>query len=463
MARYIKMRIFYTWLALIMLPAISPGVSASQHNEARPKTVASHQASLAKAPDVLISFDNDGGTKYAIVVEKDTQQLLVYSYDDFFKEMYRFKCSTGEVAGEKSRSGDKKTPEGVYFFTNQHKKRDLSPTYGTTAFPIDYPNFFDRIEDRKGYSIWLHGTDKPIKPRDSNGCIVLANNDIDRLAKYIDLNRTPIIIVDKLSFASEDSDNRIKDSILKLISQWKDALENGTYHEYLNSYSHEYVPDISWWSDWAVIKKGFQASHLELSVELKNNSIFRHNGIYMILFDQIVSSSGINLSVGRKKLYISDPYISDMEGQFRIVGEEYQVVSKRRNSSKQKHPLVTASRDLKSTLEGKDEIEDLIDGWLKAWSAKDIRRYGKYYANNFRSQGMNLRSWLKYKKRLNRKYKFINVSKDNLVIKKGKKRAEAFFVQNYKSNVLEAVGMKRLILIREKGLWKIYRETWKKL
>ena len=461
MARYIKMRIFYTWLALIMLPAISPGVSASQHKEARLKAVASYQlsrASQAKAPDVFISFDNDSGTKYAMVVEKHTQQLLVYSYDNPFKEMYRFKCSTGEVAGGKSCAGDKKTPEGVYFFTNEYKKRDLSPTYGTMAFPIDYPNFFDRIEGRKGYSIWLHGTDKPIKPRDSNGCIVLANNDIDRLAKYIDLNRTPIIIVDKLSFVSADDNNGIKDSILKLISQWKDALENGTYHEYLNSYSDEYVPDILWWSDWAGIKKSFQASHLELSVELKRNSIFRHNGIYMILFDQIVNSSGINLLVGRKKLYISD-----REGQFRIVGEEYQAVSKRHNSSKQKHPLVAASCDLKSTLEGKYEIEDLIDGWLKAWSDRDIRRYGKYYANNFRSQGMNLRSWLKHKKRLNRKYNFINVSKNKLVIKKGKKRAEASFVQTYESNVFKAVGIKRLILIREKGLWKIYRETWKKL
>jgi hypothetical protein len=178
----------------------------------------------------------------------------------------------------------------------------------------------------------------------------------------------------------------------------------------------------------------------------------------MILFDQIVSSSGINLLVGRKKLYISN-----MEGQFRIVGEEYQAVSKRHNNSKQKHPLVTASCNLKSTLEGKDEIEDLIDGWLKAWSDRDIRRYGKYYANNFRSQGMNLRSWLKYKKRLNRKYNFINVSKNKLVIKKGNKRAEASFMQFYESSGFKAVGIKRLILIREKGLWKIYRETWKKL
>ena len=461
MINHIKSRIFLIWLGLFALLVISPAALASQSKNAGAKylpATAKIQTNQARIPDVFLLFDPEKDAEYGIVVEKNTQQLFLYAYDGTFNERLRLNCSTGEVAGDKSRSGDRKTPEGTYFFTGEFKKRDLSPIYGTRAFPIDYPNFLDRIEGRKGYSIWLHGSDKPIKPRDSNGCVVLANSDIDRLAKYIDLNRTPIIIVDRLSFVSADFNKKIKDSILKLISQWEDALENGTYHEYLNSYSYEYVPDISWWSDWAVMKKSFQASQLELSVELKRNSIFRHNGIYMVLFDQVVSSSGRNLLVGRKKLYISD-----RQGQFKIVGEEYQTISKRNKSSKQKHPLVTASCNLKSRLEGKDEIEDLIDGWLKAWSDRDITSYGKYYAGNFRSQGMNRRSWLKYKKRLNRKYNFINVSKDKLIIKKGKNRAEASFEQTYESNVFKAVGIKRLILIREKGLWKIYRETWKKL
>ena len=452
-----KSRIFLIWLGLFVLLVINLAAIASQNKNAGSKylpVLAKIQTNQARIPEVFLSFD----AEYGIVVEKNTQQLFLYAYDGTFNERLRFNCSTGEVAGSKSCSGDKKTPEGTYFFTEKFKKKDLSPIYGTRAFPIDYPNLLDRIEGRNGYSIWLHGTDKPIKPMDSNGCIVLANNDIDRLEKYIDLNKTPIVIVDKLSFVPVDYNKKIKDSIFKLISQWEDALEKGTYHEYLNSYSYEYVPDISWWSDWIGIKKSFQTSNLKLSVELKRSSIFRHNGIYMVLFDRFVSCSGINLLVGHKKLYVSDK-----EGQFKIVGEEYQSVSKSHSSLKQKHPLVAASCDLKKRLEGKNEIENLIDGWLKAWSDRDITRYGKFYANNFRSQNMNLRSWLKYKEQLNRKYNFINVSKDKLIIKESGKRVEISFLQTYKSNTFKAVGIKRLILIREKGLWKIYRETWKKL
>jgi hypothetical protein len=106
MARYIKIQIFYIWLVLIMLPLISSGVSASQRKEAGPKAVSSHQPSQARVPDVLISFDNDSAAKYAMVVEKGAQQLLVYCYGDSFEEMYRFKCSTGEAAGRKFRPGD---------------------------------------------------------------------------------------------------------------------------------------------------------------------------------------------------------------------------------------------------------------------------------------------------------------------------------------------------------------------
>jgi len=452
MARYIKMRIFYIWLAVIMLPLISSGVSASL------KAVASHEPSMVKVPDVLISFDNDGSTKYAMVVEKDTQQLLVYSYDDYddsFKKMYSFKCSTGEAAGRKFRSGDKKTPEGLYFFTNKYKKRDLSPTYGTMAFPIDYPNFFDCVEGRVGHSIWLHGTNQSIKARDSNGCIVLANQDIDRLAKYIVLHKTPIVIVDKLSYASFDDKSKIKSSIFNLLKQWNHALENGTYHEYLECYAPEYLPDISWWTEWNKVKKIYSASNLDLSVEIKGRSILRHNGIYVILFDQFVRSSGKELYAGSKKLYLAN-----MGNSFSIVGEESHGAQTNQQNS---NPLISAGLNLKRLLGDKHEITNLVDEWLKTWSAKDIRQYGSYYSSDFRSQGMNLKAWLNYKDRLNSKYDFIRVSRDNLIIKKLGNKTTVSFVQTYMSSAFKAKGIKKLILVQEKDGWKIFRETWQKL
>ncbi|PQP34389.1 hypothetical protein C6A37_08050, partial [Desulfobacteraceae bacterium SEEP-SAG9] len=77
--------------------------------------------------------------------------------------------------------------------------------------------------------------------------------------------------------------------------------------------------------------------------------------------------------------------------------------------------------------------------------------------------GADLKTWLKYKDHLNRKYDFIQVSKKNLVIKRNKNRSTVYFVQTYASNQYKAVGMKRLVLKREGTQWKIYRESWKKM
>jgi hypothetical protein len=121
--------------------------------------------------------------------------------------------------------------------------------------------------------------------------------------------------------------------------------------------------------------------------------------------------------------------------------------------------LIAKLRDLKNQYDDKRNIKDLINTWLKAWSAKDIKQYGNCYAKNFISQGGgNLQSWLKYKSRLNKKYDFIRVSIDNPVIKRDRNKIKVFFAQTYVSSGYSSVSLKRLELIREGGLWKIYRE-----
>ena len=109
------------------------------------------------------------------------------------------------------------------------------------------------------------------------------------------------------------------------------------------------------------------------------------------------------------------------------------------------------------------DIHNLIEGWLTAWSSKDINKYGSYYAKDFKSQGgASLKSWLDYKNRLNRKYDYIKVTQRNLVVQNRKGKRIATFIQEYKSNRLKTVGTKKLIFVRENGQWKIYREIWKK-
>src|SRR5258708_25685727 len=89
--------------------------------------------------------------------------------------------SSGKNGGLKVREGDEKTPIGVYHVTESLPRQKLSDFYGSGAFPINYPNEWDRIQGRNGHGIWLHRT-PPVTysrpPRPINGCAVLATSHL---------------------------------------------------------------------------------------------------------------------------------------------------------------------------------------------------------------------------------------------------------------------------------------------
>ena len=103
----------------------------------------------------------------------------------------------------------------------------------------------------------------------------------------------------------------------------------------------------------------------------------------------------------------------------------------------------------------------MLTAWLAAWSSGDIETYGGFYARDFRGNGMGRKSWIRHKRRLSRKYDYIRVTMDDLVLRKGQRRCTVTFTQTYRSSGYSAVGTKRLELKHEGGRWKIYREAWK--
>ncbi len=150
-----------------------------------------------KVPSPLLKWP-EKGSEYAILVDKSQQKVFVYHRDNPYKPHRIYTCSTGENQGPKLRENDRKTPEGVYFFVRAFDKRELLPIYGSRAYALDYPNVIDRREGKNGHGIWFHGLNKPLKPRDTNGCVALENPDIDDLANFIRIDDTPVIVSEKI-------------------------------------------------------------------------------------------------------------------------------------------------------------------------------------------------------------------------------------------------------------------------
>jgi len=433
-------------LALLVLLAIPAGVGASSGTDRQ-----------GLIPDLFVSMPVSEHPSYALVVEKKYQQITLFKYDGQYEVVETMKCSTGKARGDKQVSGDKKTPVGAYFFTEEFSDQELAPLYGTRAFPIDYPNLMDRREGRNGYAIWMHGTNRPLKDRDSNGCIALVNQDIDKLSGFISLQDTPILIAEKIGYkpyAQAQSENA---AIRSFLAGWNKALATGTYHDYLAHYDSQYLPDISWWMQWIRARNPSPPATGVVATRLDYLGIYKHRELYVAMFDQRLSVGDMDTVAGRRKIFIAH-----INGDPRIVGDSFMASDDGKSKQSAGYPLVVAAQTLQSRHSGDEAIASLVDRWLAAWSGKDINAYGDCYSNHFRSKRMNKQKWLAYKDRLNKTYSFIQVTGENIKILRDQDNATVTLFQTYTSNAIKAKGVKTLSLRMEDGKWKIFRETFRK-
>lgn len=111
--------------------------------------------------------------------------------------------SVGNNGLGKWREGDSKTPVGVYFVQKQLTDPMLPDLYGSGALTLDYPSPIDRWQKRTGSGIWLHGSPSSQyarAPTATDGCVVLANDDMLRLIQLGIQPGTPVVIAENLNW-----------------------------------------------------------------------------------------------------------------------------------------------------------------------------------------------------------------------------------------------------------------------
>lgn len=151
--------------------------------------------------------------------------------------------SIGQNGPGKQRSGDRRTPLGVYFVTEELDTSRLHDKYGVTAFPLDYPNEWDRLSDRDGDGIWVHGVlpnAGPRPKRDTDGCIALPNEDLALLAPEFRDNVTPVLVTNSVNWIATVEKDALRAELENRIAQWADSQQTGDLHAYLSLYSDEF-------------------------------------------------------------------------------------------------------------------------------------------------------------------------------------------------------------------------------
>ncbi|GIT25299.1 MAG: L,D-transpeptidase family protein [Gammaproteobacteria bacterium] len=137
-------------------------------------------------------------THYLIYVDLPESRLYVYRHQKGrLIHLHNYYVTIGKNGIGKQIEGDRKTPVGVYRITSFIPDAELPPRYGPGALPIDYPNSIDRMTQRTGYGIWLHGTEPGYVnrgPYASDGCVTLSNHEFEHL-REITGNATDIPVI----------------------------------------------------------------------------------------------------------------------------------------------------------------------------------------------------------------------------------------------------------------------------
>ncbi len=256
-------------------------------------------------PSVLIHSDDDNGRNTILIVDKQRQTAALWTRDSQWRRAGQWPCSTGKKSGRKEIEGDLKTPEGIYFVTRQVSGRYLSETYGTRALPLNYPNWPDRMAGRGGTAIWLHGTNKPLKPQDSNGCIVFSNKSINQLSRWIEPRRTPVILVDTQDWHAQEAAESKARTILPIITRWKRALLGGSYQRLKQWYAPGAAPSMAWWHRWCRLRNKNALARGTYRSLIQNRLAIQYHDQIVVLFDHYLERGQKVFWCGRIKMYLS--------------------------------------------------------------------------------------------------------------------------------------------------------------
>jgi murein L,D-transpeptidase YafK len=262
------------------------------------------------------------GQKHALVVDSRRSRLYVFENADgrpqYVADYY---VTLGKRGIDKARQGDQKTPIGVYHVTANLPRQKLTDFYGAGAYPINYPNEWDKRLGRNGYGIWVHGTPPDTysrPPRASDGCIVLANPDLLSVGRFMQVGMTPVIIAEEIEWADADVLQAERAALAGALERWRSDWESRDTERYLEHYAATFRSDAQDLAAWAVHKRGVNTAKAWIRVGLAQVAMFRYPSeadFVVVTFKQDYRSSNLSNAMHKRQ------YWQKQDGRWRILYE----------------------------------------------------------------------------------------------------------------------------------------------
>jgi len=272
------------------------------------------------APRTVLQLN--ASQKHVLLIDSRRSRLYVFANEDgrarYVADYY---VTLGKNGIDKTREGDQKTPVGVYHVTANLPRSKLTDFYGAGAFPINYPNEWDRRRGRNGHGIWLHGVPSDVysrAPRASDGCIVLANADLQSVAPMLQVGLTPVIIADEIEWSDARSVEAERRSLAAAIEQWRADWQSRDTERYLAHYSKRFSSDKQYYAAWAAHKRGVNAGKRWIEVGVADVAMFRYpreGDFVMVTFEQAYRSDSLKNTMQKRQYWIRE------DGAWKIVYE----------------------------------------------------------------------------------------------------------------------------------------------
>lgn len=279
-----------------------------------------HKPPTDDVPRYLLQMNDS--QRHAIVIDTRKSRLYLYQNDNgrprFVADYY---VTQGKLGADKRSEGDRRTPIGVYHVTSHIPREKLADLYGHGAYPINYPNEWDKRQGKSGSGIWLHGTPSNTysrPPQASDGCVVLSNPDFDTLGKNVQVGLTPVIISNDIEWLSLDDWNREREELQKRIESWRTDWESRDTDRYLTHYSQNFKTQRQDFQRFAEQKRRVNQGKTWIKVKLEKLSVFRNPGadeLVVVTFNQSYASNNLVNSMKKRQYWLRE------NGQWKIVYE----------------------------------------------------------------------------------------------------------------------------------------------
>lgn len=218
-------------------------------------------------------------TRHAIAVDASRSRLYLFENSSTGLTLLAdYYISVGKAGISKSAEGDQRTPLGVYYITSNLDKKSLKEFYGSGALPINYPNILDAKRGKTGGGIWLHGTppnqfSRP--PLATDGCVVMANPDLEQVIRTVEVRSTPVVIASQLQWVEPRNIRAEGKPFEETLHAWRNAKTAGNVDQILSFYTPDFSSNGKSLTQWTPVLKTELSKVQGRTIELKDVSYLR--------------------------------------------------------------------------------------------------------------------------------------------------------------------------------------------